>query len=275
VDSPVTPVTQASTVAAIPTPVKQTPGGHPIYTFGGMDFVKIPAADFFMGADDIENASPQHLVYQLNYDFYMGRFPVTNLQYSRYMRELGQPVLLKKEKADHPVVNVSWRDAQSYIAWMNKKYVGELPKGFVFRLPSEAEWERAARGTNGNEYPWGNSFDKSRCNSEKNEASGITPVDKYSPSGDSPEGCADMTGNVWEWTRSLWGENYNKPTFKYPYRFDDRREDENAADSVARVLRGGAFDYSDGNWGRCALRLKILPSEAYDTVGIRVAVMLQ
>ncbi|HMV97922.1 MAG TPA: SUMF1/EgtB/PvdO family nonheme iron enzyme [Anaerolineales bacterium] len=263
-DSPVavTPVTQTAAVVTSPAAIKQTPGGHPIYTFGGMDFVKIPAADFFMGADDIEEAKPQHLVYQLNYDFYMGRFPVTNLQYSKYTRELGQPVVLNKEKADHPVVNVTWHDAQNYIAWMNRKFRNELPAEFAFRLPSEAEWERAARGTNGSEYPWGNSFDKNKCNSSESGIGDTTPVGKYSPQGDSPEGCADMAGNVWEWTRSLYD-------FKYPYRFDDGREDEGAGDDVTRVLRGGSCSYNEW-WVRCASRDRLYPNFGNDYIGFRV-----
>ena len=248
----------------VPTAEKHTLGGRPVYTFGNVDFVKVLANDFYMGADDIEDAKPQHLVYQLNCDFYMARFPVTNLQYSMHTRELGGPVVLKKEKADHPVVNVSWYDAQKYIAWMNKKYRSQLPPGFCFRLPSEAEWERAARGTAGSEYPWGNTFDKNRCNSMESKIIDTTPVGKYSPQGDSLEGCADMAGNVWEWTRSLYD-------FKYPYRFDDGREDENASDGVARVLRGGSYDNEDGDL-RCAVRCRYNPNVRRFLIGFRVVV---
>jgi formylglycine-generating enzyme required for sulfatase activity len=250
----------------VPAAEKYTSGGRPVYVFGNMDFVKVLANDFYMGVDDIDAAKPQHLVYQLNQDFYMARFPVTNLQYSMYTRELGEPVVFKKEKADHPVVNVSWHDAQKYIAWMNKKYGSQLPAGFCFRLPSEAEWERAARGTAGNEYPWGNTFGENRCNSGEGGIRDTTPVGKYSPKGDSPEGCADMAGNVWEWTRSLYD-------FKYPYRFDDGREDENASDSVARVLRGSTRFNVDKD-KRCACRRGHNPSTGYEFIGFRVVVCL-
>jgi formylglycine-generating enzyme required for sulfatase activity len=261
--------TPESPSKSTPVPEKQTPSGHAIYTFGGIDFVKIPAADFYMGADDMDEAKPQHLVYQLNRDFYIARFPVTNLQYSMYTRELGEPVVLNKEKADHPVVKASWHDAQKYIVWMNKKYGSQLPAGFRFCLPSEAEWERAACGTAGNEYPWGNTFDKNKCNSIESKIGGTTPVGKYSPQGDSPEGCADMAGNVWEWTRSLWGEDFDKPTFKYPYRFDDGREDENASDNVARVLRGGAYR-SGSRLLRCAARRGLYPANWNVRIGLRI-----
>jgi formylglycine-generating enzyme required for sulfatase activity len=128
-------------------------------------------------------------------------------------------------KEDHPVVNVSWEDAMDFCQWLSQ----ETGKGFV--LPSEAEWEKAARGTAGRIYPWGDEPPTpDLCNFGYN-VGGTTPVGKYSPKGDSPYGCADMAGNVWEWTRSLYED--------YPYDPDDGREDLEA--SGRRVLRGGAF----------------------------------
>jgi formylglycine-generating enzyme required for sulfatase activity len=257
-----------------PTLVGTTPGGHFVYKFGGLEFVKVPAGDFYMGADDIDANSgackPQHLVYQLKYDFYMARFPVTNQQYSLMARETGAPIVMAKGKILHPVVNVSWYDAQKYIEWLNRKYKAELPDGYRFCLPSEAEWEKAARGAEGNEYPWGDKFDKNKCNTDEGKKGGTTSVGAYSPQGDSPFGCADMAGNVWEWTRSLWGKDGSLPTFKYPYRFDDKREDENADKSVIRVLRGGSF-YGGGLLARCAFRNWLLPDYLNILYGFRVA----
>lgn len=256
---------------AAPISAKTTPSGHPIYVFGGLEFVKVPAGDFYMGADDIDAAKPQHLVYQLNYDFYMARFPVTNQQYSLMARETGAPIIMAKGKLLHPVVNVSWYDAQKFVEWLNKKYKTELPDGYRFCLPSEAEWEKAARGFDGNEYPWGDKFDKSKCNTDEGKKGDTTPVGAYSPQGDSPFGCADMAGNVWEWTRSLWGKDASLPTFKYPYRFDDKREDENADKFVYRVVRGGSFNYSSER-ARCAVRSRSNPdSLSILNVGFRVA----
>ena len=266
------PISLPSPAVITPAPAKTTSGGHSLYAFGGLEFVKVPARDFYMGADNIDdNCKPQHLVYQLNYDFYMARFPVTNQQYTLMARESGAPVIMSKGKAGHPVVNVSWYEAQKYIEWLNKKYQSELPKGYRFCLPSEAEWEKAARGLDGNEYPWGDTFDKSKCNTSEGKKGDTTPVGDYSPQGDSPYGCEDMAGNVWEWTRSLWGKDASKPQFKYPYRFDDKREDESADQSIFRVLRGGSFLFNESN-ARCAFRLRDDPHFVNFYFGFRVAV---
>ena len=111
------------------------------------------------------------------------------------------------EKADHPVVLVNWYDAKAYAKWVGGQ------------LPTEQEWEKAARGIDGRIYPWGDEWYSNRCNTQKTGIKGSTSVGQFSPQGDSPYGCVDMSGNIWEWTSS-W-------------------EDE---DETLRVLRGGSWD---------------------------------
>lgn len=126
-------------------------------------------------------------------------------------------------------------DAKEYTIWLNKTHRNDLPPGYIFRLPSEAEWEKAARGTDGRIYPWGIFFDKNKCNTEESEIGFTTPVGVYSPQGDSPFGVSDMAGNVWEWTSSK--------IKRYPFRFDDRREVDDVKETSHIVIRGGACDY--------------------------------
>ena len=216
--------------------IKVAPGGHVIYTFGKMEFVEVPAGKFIMGTrqqdESDDDEEPQHTV-DIPYDYFMARFPITNAQYAEYVnaRRIIHPVSGWEKKRDHPVVKVSWNDAMAYCQWLNDLRRNELPSGVVLRLPTEAEWEKAARGTHGLIYPWGNTFDKNKCNVDEGGKNDTTSVGAYSPHGDSPYGAADMAGNVWEWTHSLY-ENY-------PYEAADGREDEN--DSGIRVQRGGSF----------------------------------
>ncbi len=151
----------------------------------------------------------------------------------------------------------------AYCQWLSKKTVKH------YRLPSEAEWEKAARGEEGLIYPWGNEWDKTRLNSAEGGKGDNTPVGQYSPNGDSPYGVADMAGNVWEWTRSLWGKDWEKPDFRYPYNPEDGREDLNAGSNMLRVLRGGAFLNSQ-RYVRCAVRYRGDPNLRSRRLGFRV-----
>jgi formylglycine-generating enzyme required for sulfatase activity len=130
--------------------------------------------------------------------------------------------VIEKGYDRHPVIYVTWYGAGAYAKWADKK------------LPSEKEWEKAARGINGRVYPWGNEFDVTRCNTSESGNEGTTHVDKY-PEGTSPYGCYDMAGNVWEWTDSWHGE---------------KKEE--------KVLRGGSWNlYKD--YARCANRFRFVP----------------
>jgi formylglycine-generating enzyme required for sulfatase activity len=149
----------------------------------------------------------------------------------------------------------------AYCQWLNSLLKAELPSGLVLRLPTEAEWEKAARGIDGLEYPWGNQFDKNKCNSGESKKGETTSVGIYSPQGDSPYGCADMAGNVWEWSHSAYKS--------YPYNVNDGREDEQK--DVSRVLRGGSY-FDEGSNLRCAFRFRLAPFDGDDYLGFRVVV---
>jgi formylglycine-generating enzyme required for sulfatase activity len=265
---PAPAVVAAASAKPHPEPSGFTPGGRPFYVFGGMEFVKVTAGDFYMGADDMEDARPQHLVYQLKYDFYIGRFPVTNQDYSLFLRDRERPILLTKSRLKLPIVNIPLTQATDYIDWLNSARDADLPAGYEFRLPSEAEWEKSARGVDGNEYPWGNEFDARRCNSMEGGKKNPTPVGTYSPQGDSSFGAADMAGNIWEWTRSL--RSKGDICYGYPYLFDDGREEE-LYDSVEYILRGGSYQ-SNQDEVRCTKRIWSKPKVYQDDIGFRIVI---
>ena len=160
------------------------------------------------------------------------------------------------------MVYVSWYDAVAYCNWLAEV------TGKPYNLPSEVEWEKGARGSDGHIWPWGDQWDAGRCNSIESGPDDSTPVGAY-PTGASPYGLLDMAGNVWEWTRSLWGEDFDNPSFKYPYDLADGREDSGASGGVRRVLRGGAFTRSRG-YVRCAYRGRSYPHPRHKNYGLRV-----
>jgi iron(II)-dependent oxidoreductase len=263
-------------------------------TWGGVEFIRIPAGSFLMGsADDNALASeaekPQHIV-EIPYDYWAARYPVTYEQFARFIDATQRPIALDKNwssKADHPVVNVNWREALEYCNWLQSVIGKELPANVGrVRLPTEAEWERAARSNlspvadggdregareRGHEWPWGNEFEKRNCNSEENGKKTTSPVGLYSPDGDSAFGLADMAGNVWEWTVSLWGLDLFRPQYRYPYQPQDGREKLDASPTVYRVVRGGAFNSRSGSV-RSAYRYWFDPRARSDSVGFRAAI---
>jgi len=246
-----------------PAPVATPP--NKLTLSNGMELMRVPSGKFLMGSKADNklaggNEQPQHTV-DIPYDYWMARFSITNEQYNAYLKTRGikHPVAGWEKKKDHPVTDVKWADVMAYCQWLNDLLKAELPAGLILRLPTEAEWEKAARGTDGNEYPWGNEFDKNKCNSIEGGKRRTTPVGFYSARGDSPYGCADMAGNVWECTHSLWKD--------YPYKANDGREAEKA--SGRRVLRGGSFYNFEGN-ARCAYRDDYLIDDFDSGVGFRV-----
>lgn len=237
----------------------------PTMILGDMERILIPAGEFTMGSDKgRDNEKPPHKVYLDA--FYIGKYPITNAQYKRFVEATGREYpehwlragggSIRAGKEHNPVFFVMWYDVIAYCQWLSDE------TGRVVRLPTEAEWEKAARGTDGREYPWGNEFDASKCNNRENNLRITTPVGQYSPQGDSPYGVADMAGNVWEWTSSLFGKDY-------PYNHDDGREDLESEGS--RVSRGGA-SFASPRVVRCAYRRWDSPDYPSQNIGFRVVV---
>ena len=175
--------------------------------------------------------------------FYIQEHPVTNAEYQRFRPEHQFP----KGKEDHPVVNVSWAEAMAHAQWLGGS------------LPTEAQWEFAARGTEGRHYPWGESEPTSeRANYLATGKEGTTPVKSF-PKGATPEGIHDLAGNVCEWCRDWYG----------PYEGEEERDPVGPQGGSFRVLRGGGFS-SIPETLRAACRGRYHPVGRFD-IGFRVA----
>ncbi len=236
----------------------EAPEGPALSTVEGKieGMVYVPPGPFVMGG---ERGLPLQIA-RLEEGFFINRYPVTNAQYRCFVeagsydeRECWSDEGWKwkqREKwteprywddpewnqPDQPVVGVSWYEAEAYAHWAGG------------RLPTEQEWEKAARGIDGREYPWGDGFDRNRCNSEESRIGKTTSAGRYSPGGDSPYGVADMAGNVWEWCA-------------------DRHD----KDKTYRVLHGGSFD-DLCDYARCARYRSNLPDFRFRSYGFRVVV---
>lgn len=205
-------------------------------SYGEPEWVTIPAGEFTMGGEKYDDGKPVHRVFVS--EFRLARTPVTNVQYWLYVQETGaQPPLHWRGKSPtqdiwaHPVVCVNWDDVQVYCAWLEAKI------GKPVRLPTEAEWEKAARGNQDTRrYPWGDEFDVARCNNwelwRETEAGGTSPVGVF-PEGASPYGCLDMSGNVWEWVQDWYRERY--------YQKSSQRDPQGPQTGESRVLRNGPW----------------------------------
>jgi formylglycine-generating enzyme required for sulfatase activity len=197
-----------------------------------MPMVFIPEGEFTMGSntgDDDEK--PPHPVFLDA--FWIDKFEVTNTQYAMCLNAgVCKPPSSNNSNTrngyfgipqfnNYPVVYVSWEDANRYCGWAGK------------RLPTEAEWEKAARGTDSRVYPWGNTFDKNLLNSYESGKGDTTAVGSYPPNSASPYGAMDMAGNVWEWVADWYGDNY--------YTTSPRNNPKGLLSGQYRVLRGGAW----------------------------------
>jgi formylglycine-generating enzyme required for sulfatase activity len=266
--------------------------------------VTIPAGPFLMGTPESEREEllAQHRAAEKNFDvqwldneigqhevdlptYAIGRDPVTNAEFRRFIEAGGyaeqdywteagwqqkkkenwtQPRYWEDEdynQPDQPVVGVSWYEALAYCRWLSAE------TGREYRLPREAEWEKAARGSDGRRYPWGNDWDPARLNSREGGPGRPSTVGQHSPSGDSPYGIRDMAGNVWEWCSTRWGGRELRPQFGYPYH-QDEREDFEGDDT--RILRGGSW-YDPQAVCRCGCRARFNPASRYIFRGFRCA----
>jgi len=187
--------------------------------------VLVPAGKFTFGDKDEGTEETIDLK-----AFYIDKYEVTNEDYKKVKHDHK----FSPDKAKHPVTNVSWHDANTYC-----KSVGK-------RLPTEEEWEKAARGTSGISYPWGENFDKAKANTRESDINGTTPAGKYE-AGKSPYGVYDMAGNVREWT-----DNW----------YDEKK--------IYKSVRGGAFIDDEDSVYTFAVR-KSIPEDKKEYVGFRCA----
>jgi formylglycine-generating enzyme required for sulfatase activity len=233
-----------------------------------MEFVRVPAGDFLMGSDTFkdpkarQDEKPQHPVYLAEY--LIGQTPVTNRQYLAFLQNTGyrppahwQNGAILQTKENHPVVNISWADASEFCNWVNRVI------GMKVRLPSEAEWEKAARGVDGRLYPWGNQApDDSLANFNATD----TQTVGERPAGMSPYGALDMLGNVWEWVNDFYNKTY--------YQGSPAKNPTGPVWGEYRVLRGGCFA-SSADLTRSACRAFSLPAGSYEKYnGFRCALSL-
>lgn len=226
------------------------------------EMVEISAGAFWMGTDGGEkDEAPRHQVYLDTY--FIGKYPVTNLQYQAYVQFekvrspehwLGSQT--SQVKAYHPVVFVSWDDAVAYCKWLTKTTARH------YRLPTEAEWEKAARGMDGREYPWGNEPPTSQRANYGKYVGNTSAVEQYLPYGNSPYGCAELAGNVWEWVADWYGETY--------YEVTSPKNPIGPVNGGARVLRGGSWVNDEGGI-RTAGRSRTSPFKRYPILGFRCA----
>lgn len=265
------------------------------------DIDKLLELDRNIEANRLENEIPQRKVY-LN-AYFIDKCPVTNTEYKKFIDSDGYAQKdfwsgdgwkyicqikipesndlnsIVKSDDDCPVVNISWYEAEAFAKWAGK------------RLPTEAEWEKAARGTDGRIYPWGCEFDKTRLNCAEAENKKPTPVSKYTR-GKSIYGCFDMAGNVWERTNDWYDSQYyrsapNKnpqgplnaeknPYFGQPENvgisiYDLESSTKKEGLSGCKVIRGGSWNGSGVVHVRCVNRDYDEPDYKNDTIGFRCA----
>jgi len=223
--------------------------------------------------------TPQH---KLNLPAYsIGKYPVTNAQYAAFVQDGGYTEKWRRcwtrtgwewrvdrtgprtyggvfDLPNHPVVGVSWYEAVAFCRWLTERLreTGEIGLDQEVTLPTEAQWEKAARGGDSRIFPWGDEFDAAKCNVDETGIGTTSAVGTF-PAGVLPYGVLDLSGNVWEWCCTKWRDSYKGPA------------DESLEGDALRVLRGGSWYYSP-DIARCAGRGWCLPCDSYRSVGFRL-----
>ena len=254
-----------------------------VWEADGAEMVFVPAGEFVMGSEELgDDERPTHPLYLDG--FWIDRYEVTNEQFSRFVAAAGYQTEAEQRgwgwvwqgpdwqkiegadwrhphgpadsiegKATRPVVLVSWKDAVAYCQWAGKQ------------LPTEAQWEKAARGpatgpAGGRRYAWGDVFDSARTNTGEAQRGDTAPVGAFSPQGDSPYGVADVTGNVWEWVADWYQSDY--------YAQSPPANPPGPATGAYKILRGGAWAFGEV-YARTAFRYNVKPDYTYDFAGFR------
>jgi formylglycine-generating enzyme required for sulfatase activity len=242
------------------------------------EMVVIPAGRFMMGSpkdepERTEDESPQHEV-TIARPYAMGRYAVTFAEYEVYAKAKGQAVPGDRGwgRGRRPVINVSWEDAQEYVQWLNEQLKLDGSKG-KYRLPSDAEWEYAARAGAKTAFWWGDKIDPSQANYDGRQAYNggakgeyreqTVPVDSFKP---NAFGLHCVHGNVWEWVQDRWHGNYQGAPVD-----GSEWQDAAAGAEAPRVLRGGAWLIYPGGILRAADRSRGTPGDGGDGTGFRIA----
>lgn len=221
-------------------------------------FLEVPAGSFVRGSTSTPDESP---VREILLDaFAIAETPVTNSQYSQFIDDIGyrRPPILDDKKfghPEHPVVGVSWHDATAYCAWLGLRH--RRP----FALPTEAQWERAARGDHGSTYPWGEAPPRPELLNAGGVIGATTPVGLHTAR--SPHGLLGCLGNVWEWCADWYEPGY--------YRDAPGKNPPGPRAGVTKVTRGGSWR-SDLFRATCAHRCFMHPSVRSDRHGFRVVI---
>jgi serine/threonine-protein kinase len=225
--------------------------------FNDTVMVQIPQSSFTIGSPEGDGGTDEHPAHKVFIsDFWLGKTEVTFAQFDAFCRDTGRPLPGDEGwgRGSRPVINVSWEDAGSYCRWLAQK------TGRRFRLPSEAEWEKAAR----EKYPWGPGAANASLVNMRGSGDGFAftaPVGSF-PAGASPYGILDMAGNVWEWTADWYDPGF--------YRVSPARDPRGPAAGTARSVRGGSW--TDGaELVRSANRSSEIPGQRLNVLGFRVA----